>query len=290
MIATTDDMPANPLQDVVAHYQAVDEDARLRTGCFQLEFARTKELILRHLPPAPAVIVDAGGGSGPYAFWLAGLGYEVHLLDPVPKHIEQAKRTAEAGSPSLASVALGDARQLHFGDGSVNAVLLLGPLYHLTERIERLACLREARRVLRWEGVVFAAAITRFASLFAALHEDLFDKAEFAPILERDLREGQHRNNTGNPFYFTTAYFHRPSELAEEVVESGLDLMDVLPIEGPGWLAKDFDRLWASDEQRERLMSCVRQVEKAEELLGVSAHLLAIAKKNDAVRGSTASV
>ncbi len=244
---------------------------------------------MRHLPPAPAVIVDAGGGSGPYAFWLAGLGYEVHLLDPVPKHIEQATRISQSGRQSLASVAVGDARKLHFGDGSVNAVLLLGPLYHLTEQTERLACLREARRVLKWEGVVFAAAISRFASLFAALHEELFGKSEFVPILERDLREGQHRNDTGNPLYFTTAYFHRPSELAEEIVESGLDLMEVLPIEGPGWLAKDFDRLWASDEQRERLVRYVREVEKEKELLGVSAHLLAIAKKSDAVRGRTAS-
>jgi ubiquinone/menaquinone biosynthesis C-methylase UbiE len=277
-------MPDDPLPDVVAHYQAVEEDARLSSGVFQLEFARTKELILRYLPPPPAVVADVGGASGPYSFWLVAQGYKVHLVDPVPKHIEQANRAC-ASQPDrrLVSIRLGDARRLEFPDESVDVVLLLGPLYHLTDRGNRLACLREARRVLRRDGVVFAAAISRFASLFAALQEELLGNPEFAPILERNLRDGQHRNDTGNPSYFTTAYFHRPFELAEEVVESGLGLMEVLPVEGPGWLAKNFDRLWASDEQRERLMWCVRQVEKAGELLGASAHLLAIAKKNGAV-------
>ena len=278
-------MPTDPIQDIVAHYQEVDEDSRLRTGCFQLEFARTKELILRHLPQTPAVVADVGGASGSYSFWLAGLGYQVHLVDPVPKHIGQATRAGDLQRDhSLASVRLGDARKLDFADESVDAVLLLGPLYHLTERDDRLACLREAQRILRAEGIVFAAGISRFASLLAALHEELLGDPEFTALLERDLREGQHRNETGNPVYFTTAYFHRPSALAEEVMESGLSLLEILPVEGPGWLAKDFDRLWASPEQRERMMWCIRQIEKEEELIGVSAHLLAIARKQTITR------
>jgi ubiquinone/menaquinone biosynthesis C-methylase UbiE len=282
-------MPPDPLQDIVAHYQEVDEDSRLRTGCFQLEFARTKELILRHLPQTPAVVADVGGASGNYSFWLAGLGYEVHLLDPVPKHIEQATRAGDfQRNQPLASVRLGDARKLDFPDESVDAVLMLGPLYHLTDRHDRLACLREAQRILRREGVVFAAGISRFASLLAALHEEFLGDPQFAAILERDLREGQHRNETGNPVYFTTAYFHRPAELAEEVMESGLSLLEVLPVEGPGWLAKDFDRLWASPKQRERMMWCIRRVENEKELIGVSAHLLAIARKQT-INGAGAS-
>ena len=273
-------MPDDALREVVAHYQAVEEDVRLGTGVFQLEFVRTKELILRHLPPAPTAIVDAGGGSGPYAFWLAELGYQVHLLDPVPKHIEQAKRRLTSGCAApLAGVTLGDARELPFDDGSQGAVLLLGPLYHLTERNERLACLGEARRVLRTGGLVFAAAISRFASLLAALHEDLINRDDFVPIIERDLRDGQHRNDTGNPEYFTTAFFHRPSELTEEIVESGLKLLDLLPVEGPGWLASNFEQVWASEKQRQRLLALVRQVENKPELLGASAHLIAIAQK-----------
>lgn len=279
-------MAVNPLEDMLAHYAEVDEDSRLRTGAFQLEFARTKELILRYLPPSPAIVADIGGGSGPYSFWLAAQGYEVHLVDPVSKHIEQAQGKCKLQlERPLASVRLGDARKLDFADEAVDAVLLLGPLYHLTERADRLSAWREARRVLRRDGVVFAAGISRFASLFAALHEELFSDPEFAPILERDLSEGQHRNETSNPVYFTTAYFHRPSEFAEEAVEAGLGGVKVFPIEGPGWLARDFDRLWTSDEQRERLMRYVRQLENEEELLAVSAHLLAVARKQQISSG-----
>lgn len=71
------------LSNIVQHYADADEASRLRTGWFQLEQERTKELILRHLPPPPAKVIDAGGGAGAYACWLAQRGYEVHLIDPV---------------------------------------------------------------------------------------------------------------------------------------------------------------------------------------------------------------
>lgn len=278
----TDDAGVTPddvLRGVVEHYETVDENSRLGTGAFQLEFFRTQELILPRLPMAPAAIVDAGGGSGPYAFWLAELGYRVHLLDPVVKHIEQAKRRASGCVHPLAGITLGDARRLPFADESQDAVLLLGPLYHLTERKERLACLAEVRRVLRPRGLVFASAISRFASLLTVLREGWIDRDDFAPILERDLRDGQHRNHTGNPEYFTTAFFHRPSELAQETVESGLKLAGLFPVEGPGWLATNFDKVWASEKQRQRLLAHIRQIEDKPELLGASAHLLAVAQK-----------
>lgn len=273
------DRKFDPLPDVLEHYEQVDEDSRLRTGWCQLEFVRTQELIQRHLPPAPAVVLDVGGGSGIYSDWLAGLGYEVHLIDPVVKHIEQA-RFRFAGQPRQVKTAqVGDARHLDQPDDSVDAVLLLGPLYHLTDRSQRIASLREVLRVLRRGGLLFAAGISRFASLFDSLRNGFFDKPEFAALLERDLTDGQHRNPTGNPSYFTTAFFHRPAELAEEIGEAGFQNPEVFAIEGPGWMAQDFDRLWTNKTQRTRLLDCIRKVEREPEILAASAHLLAIAHK-----------
>jgi ubiquinone/menaquinone biosynthesis C-methylase UbiE len=191
---------ADPARErVLKYYTDGDEAARLRSGWFQLEHERTRELIRRHLPPAPARIIDVGGASGVYACWLASLGYEVHLIDPVPKHIEQA-RAASSQQPDhpLASAELGDARQLPNAGNSVDALLLLGPLYHLVEKEDRVACLREARRVLRPGGLIWAAGISRFASLLDSLSSRFFADPEFASILERDLEEGQHRNPTTN--------------------------------------------------------------------------------------------
>jgi ubiquinone/menaquinone biosynthesis C-methylase UbiE len=273
-------MTAAPCNEIVRHYSEADEESRLRTGWFQLEGERTRELIRRHLVPPPATILDVGGGAGAYAGWLAALGYAVHLIDPVPKHVEQA-RAASAGQPGqpLASISLGDARKLEQADHSVDAVLLLGPLYHLTDRSDRLAALRQAHRVLRPEGLVWAAAISRFASLLDSLSSGFFSEPEFAPILDRDLAEGQHRNPTPNLRYFTDAFFHRPEELAAELTEGGFRLEKVVAVEGPGWLARDFDRLWNDPQQRERLLASIRRVEDEGALLGASSHLIAIGRK-----------
>jgi ubiquinone/menaquinone biosynthesis C-methylase UbiE len=265
---------------IVRFYREADEASRLGAGWFQLEHVRTQELILRYLPPAPGTIIDAGGGSGTYACWLAGQGYRVHLIDPVPEHVEQA-REASCKQPEhpLASAGVGDARRLPHADGTADAVLLLGPLYHLVEREDRLACLREAHRVLRPGGLSWGAGISHFASLLDSLTHGFFDDPGFAPILARDLEDGQHRNPTANRVYFTDAFFHRPGELAREVQAAGFQLLEVLPIEGPGWLARDFDRLWADPMQRDRLLTAVRKMEREPSVLGASSHIMAIGLK-----------
>jgi len=270
----------NSPEEIVSYYGDADESSRLGTGWFQLEQARTQELILRHLPPAPATVIDAGGGAGAYACWLAARGYQVHLLDPVAKHVEQA-RAASSRQPQspLASAEVGDARHLPHGDATADAVLLLGPLYHLVEREDRLACLREAYRVLRPGGFAWGAGISRFASLFDSLAHGFFEDPVFAPILARDLEEGQHRNSTGNPLYFTDAFFHRPGELSRDFLAAGFHVEAVVAIEGPGWLALDFDRLWTDPQQRERLLAAVRKVEREPSVLGASAHVMAIGRK-----------
>jgi SAM-dependent methyltransferase len=114
----------------------------------------------------------------------------------------------------------------------VDGVLLLGPLYHLTCRDDRLQALREAYRVVRPGGVIAAAAISRFASTYDGLLRGFLEDSRFEEIVERDVREGQHRNPTGRPEWFTTAYFHHPEELRDEVIEVGFrgaQAPDVIP-------------------------------------------------------------
>src|SRR5438045_2097687 len=138
------DVPGLP-DDVLGYYNRGGEDERLfQDAAGHLERTRTQELLERWLHPPPASILDVGGGTGHYALWLADRGYTVHLVEAVPLHVEQAqRRSASAGRP-LASIQLGDARSLDSPDASFDAILLLGPLYHLTRAAHRVAALREA--------------------------------------------------------------------------------------------------------------------------------------------------
>jgi len=138
--------------------------------------------------------------------------------------------------------------------------------------------LSEARRVLKPGGQLFAAAISRWASALDGLCRDLFQDSRFAAIVEQDLREGQHRNPTERLDYFTTAYFHRPDELRREVLEAGLFLDALYGLEGPGWLLSDVTARLADPRRRTDLLQVARLLESEPSVLGVSAHLLVVAR------------
>ena len=265
--------------EIEAYYSRWQESSRLSEQEGELERVRTQEILARSLPAAPAEVYDIGGAAGVHAFWLAERGYRVHLIDPVERHIAQA-READSGS-RLASISIGDARELRFADRSADAVLLLGPLYHLQDRAERLQALGEARRALKPGGVIVAAAISRFTSLMDGFATGAFADPQFRGIVAADLASGEHRNPSSHLPYFTTAYFHRPEELAEEVRASGFGETRLCAIEGPVWTAPGFRKAWADEEQRARLVEFLRQIESEPSIVGASAHFLAIGRVID---------
>ena len=265
---------------IAAFYARGLERDRLATGQGALEFVRTQRLLERYLPPPPASIADVGGGPGRYAVWLAERGYRVHLVDPVPLHVEQALAEARRRpGAALAGAEVGDARALRLPDASAHAVLLLGPLYHLPERADRLRALGEARRVCRPGGVVIAAAISRFASTLDGLRGGYLEDPAFAAVAAGDREHGLHRNPTGDPAYFTTAYFHRPEDLAVECAEAGLAHQTTLAVEGAAWLLSDLDARLADARRRAVLLAALDALETEPALLGVSDHLLAVARR-----------
>ena len=266
---------------IVAYYEQGEEIQRLSSSGGQLEETRMRELITRHLPAMPAVVYDVGGGPGNYACWLAREGYEVHLVDPVPLHVEQASAASQAQPHHpIAELYVGDARHLYRGDNSVDVVLMLGPLYHLTERSERIVALRESYRILRKGGIIFAVAISRYASTLRGMIDGIIDP-EYIKIVDRDLREGQHRNPNEHPAYFTTAFLHRPEELKAEIETVGFDLEGLFGIQGPAWLLQNLEEQWADPNCRERLLNIARSLESEPSIIGISTHIMAIARKTE---------
>ena len=264
-----------PEQGIEAYYNLGLERGRLDVGPGQLEFVRTEHLLARFLPKPPASILDVGGGAGRYAFPLASRGYDVHLIDPIQLHVDQVRQSGAARVTAI----VGDARKLDVPDESTDAVLMLGPLYHLTERADRVNALAEARRVSRPGGVILAAVISRWAStLDGMLYGDLADPT-FADIAANDRRDGQHRNPSTNPNWFTTAYFHDPAEVAGECSDAGLTHEATLAIEGPGWLLSDVTARLAEERGRKVLLDAIDALEAEPSVVGVSAHLMIVARR-----------
>lgn len=269
-------VPRSPLDaDIRRYYETTQEAERLEAPFWRWEKVRTLDLLQRFLPRPPAVILDVGGAAGAYAFPLARMGYTVDLFDPVPSHIEQARQRASTLQRVPRTFQVADARTIPSEDGAADAVLFFGPLYHLTNLDDRLAAIREAHRVLRGGGVLMAVAISRFASALDGIARGLIRDPRFVEIVRQDLATGQHRNDMGNPDYFTTAFFHHPDELKAELIQGGFSEPKLCAIEGPLWGVQEP----AEDQERERLLEMMRAVEGESTLIGASAHIMGIAKK-----------
>jgi SAM-dependent methyltransferase len=256
------------------YYDRGEEAGRLARSNGLLEFERTKEIILRCLPPAPATVADIGGGPGRYALWLAGLGYQVLHRDLMPLHVEQLRQAA-GGHPCIQS-GVADARQLDLAGQSADAVLLLGPLYHLDRRPDRVRALAEARRVARPGAPLFAAAISRWATrvdglLRLRLYREVPGFSAGLAGLERTGRMPPVR-----PGSFC-GYAHRPGQLRAELAAAGWQVTSLVSVEGPAFLLADLAERLADDEDRRVVLETARALESVPELLGVGPHLLATA-------------
>src|SRR2546425_5453862 len=268
-----------PPPEVLAYYERFAEETRLQSGASRLELERTKEILSRVLPKPPARVVDVGGAAGVYSTWLAAQGYDVQLVDASQRLIDEARKQNAALEKPIASLTVGDARSLPQPDTSAAAVLVMGPLYHLTSADDRHTALREAFRVLAASGVVAVAAVSRYASALDGLTRKLTRDPAFVQIRDRDLIDGQHRNDSSHPLYFTTAYFHRPEDLHAELERAGFEEVRVVGVEGPGWMLSDFEARWEDEALRKDILETARALESERSVLGVSAHLLGIGRK-----------
>jgi ubiquinone/menaquinone biosynthesis C-methylase UbiE len=276
-----EDQDKNPVDREMIIYYSRDfaEAERLSLGHCQIEYERTLDILDRLLPTPPALVLDVGGAAGAYSVWLLRRGYEVHLIDPVPLHIDQANGAfSKLTVVSEYQTTVGHAGELDQDDASADVVLLMGPLYHLTDGRDRLAALREARRVLKPSGLLLAVGISRFASLLDGLATGCLKDPAFRDIVDRDLREGQHRNPTDHPEYFTRTFFHHPAELEREVRDAGFCFEKLIGVDGPG-LPNDVAAFLEGGRLRHSYFEFLRRVESEPTLIGASPHIMAVARK-----------
>ena len=249
------------------HY---DEIERLHIDAVgRLERERTKELLLRFLPQAPARILDVGGGPGVYASWLAELGHEVTLIDPVARHRD------EAASYGTFKVEDGDARALAAPDASFDAVLMLGPLYHLVDPADRARALAEAGRVVRPGGPIAAAFISRHAPIIDVSAKLLVNQDVLYGHLQRLRHTGENDPSTG----FTVAYFHTADEVRADFAAAGLAEPAVYGIEGPLLPLLRSGFVEDRPDFFEAAVRAARLVEDDPAMLAANAHLLGVTRR-----------
>jgi SAM-dependent methyltransferase len=258
--------------EIESYYERGEERERLtRNARGRLEFARMQDLLRRKLPGAALDVLDVGGATGAHSKWLAEDGHRVTLIDPVASQVAVA-----AELPGVTAV-VGDARELPWEDASFDAVLLMGPLYHLTDREHRVQAIAEAARCTRPGGVVAAATINRTAGWtdWLIFQANGIDRKISAEDGLRVLREGELRYFDQD--IFTTAYLSHPSEVASEFADAGLPGAAQYAVQGfPGYIP-ELERLIDEPKVREHLMDGLRVIEAEPSLLGASNHLLTVA-------------
>lgn len=275
---------------VLAYYEAGREYNRLRSNIGLIEFERTKEILLENLPNPPAVIYDIGGAYGEYSWWLASLGYEVHLFDLSETNIKMSNELAKEYSDcTLASSQVCDARSIPKENNSADAILLMGPLYHITDYDERIKAIKESYRLLKDKGMLFTAALTPYSVLLYNItvyspngenKNTYLENPDFVAMVERELRDGCHIN-PGKTVYdgLGSSHLHTAKALKAELSTGGFSDSVIHGIMGGAWLAHNIDELWKNETSRNALMNTVRLLDTHEEITGLSGHLLAVSKK-----------
>ncbi len=224
------------------------------------------------LLPASGRVLDLGGGPGRWTIWLAQRGYRVVLGDLSPRMLEIARRElAEAGVEAESVLELDACDLERFPDRSFDAVLALGPFYHLVDAADRERAAGEIRRVLRPGGLLLATVMTRYAWLLGVLLESGSSRLD---DVRRLLDKGVYRNP--EPGRFTEAYLYWPAEVAPFFEGLGFDTIRLLASQSIlNLLQEEVAGLHERDPEAYRALLDIAAGAAADpSILGLSGHLL----------------
>ncbi len=157
------------MDELIAQYTGADENSRLtRQNITKIEFDTTMHLLAPYLKSG-ADVCELGAATGRYSLSFAKMGCTVTSVELVPDQVEILKKNAERKDLTI-DIHLGSACHVPFIEsGSQDICVILGPLYHLKIKSERDQAISEAKRILKPNGILAVAYISRFfvAGLFA---------------------------------------------------------------------------------------------------------------------------
>jgi S-adenosylmethionine-dependent methyltransferase len=264
------------INDIQAFYDGAIEQEDIRLQRHQLERDITWRYLEKYLPPSGSVL-DIGAGTGAYAIPLAKRGYKVTAVDLSSKLIELCqKRVSAEGLEKNVRFFVADTRDLSdIKDSDFDAVLLMGPLYHLVLEEDRKTALGEAYNRLKRGGIIFSAFISRYGiwgNVMKNIPESIEDQVAVRSVLDSG------RDPEGTQAYDFRAYFAKVSEIAPLHEEIGFKTLVLAGVE-PAISADDESYNKLEGTRRKLWFDLLYELSKEQSIIAASQHLLYIGVK-----------
>ena len=205
------------------YYNSFNEEERLLSRHGQVEYLTTMKYIHQYLAGMTGPeILEVGAGTGRYSVTLAREGYRVTAVELIARNLEILRSKLDGTEPITAMQ--GNALDLSaLPDHAYDMTMLLGPMYHLYTREDKLQAMREAIRVTKPDGYILVAYCMNEAAVIGY---------GFVRNHAKELRKS-----------LVTPDWHcisEPKELFELVRTEDIDSLDAeFPVERLGLVATD---------------------------------------------------
>ena len=268
-------------EKIKSYYNVFNEWDRLDAPEGKLEFELTMPIITNYLPQK-AEILDLGGGPGRYTIELAKLNHTLHLADLSQTLLDAAKkRIDEFGIKNVKSITQINAIDLGiYADSTFDAVLLFGPLYHLTNEAERLSCIKEVNRVLKPNGLLFAAFIPYLSGAIGVAGRMFYFPDQVSVTTLKKVFEGGIFNNNANRG-FQEGYYPSSNEIVSLLSDNGFSKIMLRSIRG--WGCNREEQIYKlKDENPEKfkaVMDLINQTADDSSIIEMCMHALYVGRK-----------
>jgi SAM-dependent methyltransferase len=218
------------VSDIASYYNNDPETERGRLERHQLEHDLTWRYLDKYLPTRGSIL-EVGAATGRYTVELAKRGYQITAVDLSTANIEVCRKSlVEAGLERQVRLVLADARDLReVTEKEFDAVLLMGPLYHLIAEADRKMALKEVFDRLREGGILFSAFISRFG-IMGDLMKDIPDWIENQQEVHSLLEQGKRPDDAPRGGGFR-GYFAKVSEIAALHEVIGFETLALVGVE-----------------------------------------------------------
>ncbi len=264
------------VSDIVELYSSNPQDEHSRLERHQLEYDLTWRYLNKYLPPQ-GNILEVGAATGRYTLGLAKRGYTLTAVDLSATLIEKCRQNlVDTGLERQVRLVAADARNLsEVTEKQFDAVLIMGPLYHLIEKADRKLALKEAFERLREGGIIFSSLISRFGALSDLIKNVpgwIEDQSKAWSLIKIGKRPD------GYPRGGFRGYFVQPSEIAPLHRAVGFETLVVAGVE-PIIAADDESYNKLQEKQRQLWLDLLFELSVEKSIIGASRHLLYIGKK-----------